>query len=296
MDRETILRKFETLNLAIKNGKRAPHKPLLVVSAIGDLMRGKDRLVPYSEIDKTLEELLSEFGTWRSRQNTQYPCWRLQNDGVWEVPEAGRVRLTASGDAFKSDLIECNIHWGFTEEIAQLLRTDPVLATDIIRIMLDGHFPRETLQDDILKRIGIELTSTGMIRHKRDPNFRPKILKAYECRCAVCGFDLRLGQKPVALEAAHIRWHQYGGPDLETNGLALCSLHHKLFDRGAFTLSSDFDILVSKDVKGTVGLCEWLTRFHGKKLNFPQFQIYYPNENFTIWHFKEIFKGEYRES
>lgn len=73
MDRETIVRKFETLNLASKDGKRAPHKPLLVVYAIGELMRGKDRLLPYSEIDKVLGELLSEFGTWRSRHNTRYP-------------------------------------------------------------------------------------------------------------------------------------------------------------------------------------------------------------------------------
>lgn len=295
MDRETIVRKFETLNYASKDGKRAPHKPLLVVYAIAELMRGKDRLLPYSEINKVLGELLSEFGTWRSRHNTQYPFWRLQSDGVWEVPDADRVRLTASGDAFKSDLIEFNIRGGFAADIAIQLRTDPALVTEVIRMMLDGHFPRETLQDDILKRVGIELTSTGMIRHKRDPNFRPKILKAYEYQCAVCGFDLRLGQNPVALEAAHIKWHHYGGPDLETNGLALCSLHHRLFDRGAFTLSSDFNILVSKNAKGTVGLREWLTRFHGKKLNFPQLEVYHPNETFALWHFKEVFKGDYRE-
>ena len=66
MDRELILQKFETLNLARKDGARAPHKPLLVICAIGELMRGKDRLLPYSEIDKTLGELLREFGAWRS--------------------------------------------------------------------------------------------------------------------------------------------------------------------------------------------------------------------------------------
>ena len=294
MDRETIVRKFGSLNLASKDGARAPHKPLLVVYAIGELMRGKDRIHPYSEIDKVLGELLSEFGTWRSRNNTHYPFWRLQNDGVWEIPDSDKVRLTASGDAFKSDLIEYNVHGGFTDEIAHTLKTDPGLTIEIIRMMLDGHFPRETLQDDILKRIGIELTSTGMIRHRRDPNFRPRILKAYEFQCAVCGFNVRLGQKLVALEAAHIKWHHYGGPDLETNGVALCSLHHKLFDRGAFTLSTNLEILVSDDANGTSGFQEWLKRFHGKKLNGPQRNTYLPSEEFTHWHFKEVFKGDYR--
>ena len=37
----------------------------------------------------------------------------------------------------------------------------------------------------------------------------------------------------VGLEAAHIRWHQFSGPDINENGLALCSIHHRLFERGA---------------------------------------------------------------
>jgi len=72
-------------------------------------------------------------------------------------------------------------------------------------------------------------------RKKRDPAFRQKVLKAYEWRCAVCGFDVKLGTVAIALDAAHIRWHQAGGPDVENNGLALCVLHHKTFDLGAFT-------------------------------------------------------------
>lgn len=106
---------------------------------------------------------------------------------------------------------------------------------------------------------------------------------------------MRLGYRPVALEAAHIKWHQAGGPDVEVNGLALCSLHHKLFDRGAFTLSNDLEILVSDGAYGSVGFQEWLMRFHGQKLNFPQRQTYYPSENYTRWHVKEVFQGEYRE-
>ena len=160
--------------------------------------------------------------------------------------------------------------------------------------MLDAHFPA-SIHEDILQAVGIELTLKSPGRRKRSPNFRANILKAYEYRCAVCGFDVRLGHNPVALEAAHIKWHQAGGPDVEVNGLALCSLHHKLFDRGAFTLSNDLEILVSEDAYGSVGFQEWLMRFHGQKLNFPQRQTYYPSEDFTRWHVREVFQGEYRE-
>ena len=258
------------------------------------MLRGKDRLLPYSEIDTKLGELLSEYGSRRTAQGTQYPFWRLQTDGIWEVSDAEKIRLTDSRDAWKTDLIDYNVHGGFTEEIASRLQADSRLAVEVIQGLLDGHFP-DTWHEDILQSAGIELTAKGVIRQRRDPKFRANILKAYEYRCAVCGFDVRLGLQPVALEAAHIKWHQAGGPDEEVNGLALCSLHHKLFDRGAFTLSNELEVLVSDDAHGSVGFQEWLMCFHRKKLHFPQRQIYYPSENFTQWHVHEVFTGEYRE-
>lgn len=41
---------------------------------------------------------------------------------------------------------------------------------------------------------------------------------------------------PTALEAAYILWHQAGGLDDFCNGLAVCPLHHKIFDKGALTI------------------------------------------------------------
>lgn len=294
MESDSILQIFQTLNIWRSDGARAPHKPLLVILAIGELLRGKGRLLPYSEIDTKLGELLAEYGPKRRPQGTHYPFWRLQTDGIWEVSDVEKIRLTASGDAFKGDLIDYNVNGGFTEEIAKHLQSDSQLASEIIQGLLNGHFPG-TWHEDILLSVGIELTAKGIIRQKRHPQFRANILKAYEYRCAVCGFDVRLGQQPVALEAAHIKWRQAGGPDVEVNGLALCTLHHKLFDRGAFTLSSDLEILVSDDAHGATGFQEWLMNFHGLKLNFPQRQTYYPSEHYTRWHVREVFKGEYRE-
>jgi predicted restriction endonuclease len=38
----------------------------------------------------------------------------------------------------------------------------------------------------------------------------------------------------VGIEAAHVRWHSQAGPDVVANGLALCALHHALFDLAIF--------------------------------------------------------------
>jgi len=61
----------------------------------------------------------------------------------------------------------------------------------------------------------------------------------------MCGYDGRLGREPVGLEAAHVQWWTFSGPDEVRNSMALCQLHHKLFDRGALGLRSDRTIRVS---------------------------------------------------
>jgi putative restriction endonuclease len=98
----------------------------------------------------------------------------------------------------------------------------------------------------------------------------------------------------VGLEATHIRWHQAGGPDIEGNGMALCSLHHKLFDRGAFTLDSSFRVIVSDDVNG-VGAEQVLWAYHQKNLNIPRQEKLYPYPDYVDWHVREVFHGNYTE-
>ena len=294
MDRGLILQKFKTLNLWQKGGKRAPHKPLLVLYAIGKLLRAESRLIAYSDVEEKLGKLLQEFGPWESSNRPEVPFWRLRNDGVWEVSDADKIRQTKSGDARITDLRRYEVAGGFPEPIALCLRNDPKLSFEISQNLLDAHFPA-SIHEDILQTVGIEFPIEVPDQRKRDSNFRENILKAYEYKCAVCGFDVRLGYKPVALEAAHIKWYQYGGPDIEENGLALCVLHHKLFDRGVFRLSNQLEILVSEYANGSVGFEEWLMRFHRKKINFPQKQSYYPKMDFIDWHVREVFKGDYRE-
>ena len=71
------------------------------------------------------------------------------------------------------------------------------------------------------------------------------VIEAWDRQCAFCGFDGAAGGGVVGIEAAHVRWFKLGGPDDLDNGLALCSLHHKLFDRGALGLDANYHVQVS---------------------------------------------------
>lgn len=128
-------------------------------------------------------------------------------------------------------------------------------------------------------------------KRSRDVNFRERILKAYEYSCSVCGFNVRLGSNLVAIDAAHIQWHQSGGPDIEENGIALCSLHHKLFDRGVFTITNEHQLIVAEEAHGTNGFEEWLMRYHGSKIRRPIHPDYQPRDNYINWHLREVFRS-----
>ena len=85
-----------------------------------------------------------------------------------------------------------------------------------------------------VKRQRIRITST---EYPRSPKFRQDVLGAYSYRCAMCGIQLDL------VEAAHIVPHSHPkGLDIVSNGLALCTLHHRSFDTGLLYVRDDYSI------------------------------------------------------
>lgn len=296
MNSKSIFSKFENLTVWKQGGKRAPHKPLLALYALSCAIQKDKRLLPFSELNSKLIELLHDFGPPQKSYRPEYPFWRMQKDGIWEVksPETVEWQLTSSGDAKKSQLLQHNAHGGFPEKIYTLLQKDPSLFSSVVQKLLEDNFP-PSIHEDILQSVGIDLSAGIATIKRRNPDFRNRVLRAYENRCAICGFDIRMENTPICLEAAHIKWHTAGGPDEEKNGLALCTLHHKLFDRGAFTFSEDMKILVSDRANGSDAFNKWLLNYHGQRLSTPNRTSYQPSMSFRTWHVREVFKGEVRE-
>jgi len=127
---------------------------------------------------------------------------------------------------------------------------------------------------------------------RRDPTFRERVLRAYEYRCCVCGFDLRIGNVSAGLEAAHIQWFTADGPDVESNGMAMCALHHKIFDLGAFTVEpANLSIVFSQNLQLGDATRAQLLSYHGAGIIGPQSKTYAPDGAFLKWHAKEVFKA-----
>lgn len=173
------------------------------------------------------------------------------------------------------------------------LRVHPAALVHMARQLLEAHFP-ETLHDDLCDRFGLSLqepaSGAAAAKRPRDPRFRDLILRAYEFRCAVCGFDGRLDTTVVGLEAAHVRWHQAAGPDTEDNGLALCSIHHKLFDLGVFSLTPVLSIAVSDLLNRSAETNDLMLRHHAQALRGPRPDKAPVAETFRDWHWQQVFK------
>jgi len=278
----------------MNGSQRAPHKPLLILFALGKLQRENQRLIPYSEIDGKLTSLLREFGPSRKSYHPNYPFWRLQKDHIWEIPGSQILTTNKSGDVNKSDLIQHDIHGGLSKEVYHYLLKRRELIPKVAFRILDAHF-EATLHEDILSAVGLSLEPYDKNKKKRDPEFREKVLSAYEYKCAVCNYNVRINNSLVGLEAAHIQWHKADGPDDVENGLALCSLHHKLFDYGIFTIGKNHTFLISEKASGYGGFSDLLLQHHSQNLNRPIRTSYEPAIKYIDWHHSEVFKSPARE-
>ena len=295
--KDEFLKRIGELNVWRTGGQRAPHKPLLLLLALGDASRGRPRQSTFAEIEPRLRQLLVRFGPPRKAHHPEFPFIRLGNDGVWDVTRFEDLPRNRSGDVSRKYLVDQRIAAGFPNALFTALAANPGLIADATQLLLDGHFPA-SLHEDIRNAVGLTTHEVrDAPRRARDPKFRHDVLRAYERHCAVCGFDIRLVDDLLGLEAAHIKWHAAGGPDKVCNGLALCGLHHKALDRGAIGIEPDgsrFRVLISAEVNGHSQAIRWLLDYAGQTLRQPIDSDWAPHPAFVDWHRNEVFRGPAR--
>jgi putative restriction endonuclease len=154
---------------------------------------------------------------------------------------------------------------------------------------------------DLCDAVGLELelaeadALAAPERRQRDRRMREMVLTAYEYQCAFCGYDGMIGTAPVGLEAAHVRWWAFDGPDDVDNGLCLCSLHHKLFDKGVLGIGDGHRILVSQQFVGrSQAAREHVTALAGRPLIGPQPGLPPISAAHRSWHTSQVFHGSPR--
>ena len=292
-DLEGWVERLSALRQYQHKGKRVPHKPLLVLMALGRLAETGSSDLPWSDAEEVLADLIAEFGpatrTGR-RQSAAYPFTRLRTDGVWKLS-----RDVPMDDVGPLDAAPIT---GRLESSLERALSRPGQIEEAARLLVDAQFPR-TVAPDVLIAVGLDpdrVFASGSARapdaeRRRSSSWPLAILEAWDRQCAFCGYDGQLGSSSVGLEAAHIRWFNLGGPDDLNNGMALCSLHHKLFDRGALGLDQEYRILVSTVYSARTEAAKRVYDLHCRPLR-PRHGTALPAVEHGMWHGREVFRGQ----
>lgn len=252
--------------------------------------KGHDRLFNYgSEIYEPLLDLLERYGPQRRDQRPDMPFWRLKGDGFWELQNAELCSTNGSRQPPRHELIEYNVAGGFDADNFAFVAKNHRLIDTLAQQLLEAHFP-SSIQEDIADEMGFVIRIS---LRQRDPKFRHMVLRAYNYQCSICGFNMRHDNAPIALEAAHIRWKQHHGPCEVPNGLALCAIHHKAFDRGSIGFDENMRVMVFGAVNGGGVVQRLFWDFAGKAIALPPIKENYPGERFVEWHREEVFRGEH---
>ena len=267
-----------------RGDKRAVHKPLLLLLALGAYKN--NRSLNWEIVDRELGRLLKQFGG-ANPKGTVYPFIRLQNDGYWTVQGFEHQK----GDARVTELHKINPTASLSPNLVSELAADPDKLQTLTNQILNDYFAH-SMKEDILESVGLAPSQTEhtSARRKRHPEFKNAVLNAYDRKCAICGYGARMDEISVGIEAAHIKWHAYSGPDKLNNGIALCSLHHKLFDRGAFALDNNYRLIPSKQLNGP-GIDQAIFRHANQTIKLPRQVDDYPLMEYLHWQRSEVFKG-----
>jgi putative restriction endonuclease len=110
----------------------------------------------------------------------------------------------------------------------------------------------------------------------------------------LAGLRQALGHYPVAIEAAHVRWHSQQDPDEMVNALALCALHHAQFDLGVLGITEDRRIRVPRLYVARNETGQAVDALAGKPLLIPRLRQPTVDVVYISWHHRQVFKGALR--
>ncbi len=127
---------------------------------------------------------------------------------------------------------------------------------------LDDQQPA-LLEDETERRYAVREVRTRM----HQARFRGRVLVAYATRCAIC----RLKEARL-LDAAHIVADlEEAGEPVVSNGLSLCSIHHRAYDQDLVGVTPDYEVRVSRRLLDEEDgpMLDLLKEFHSREIVLP---------------------------
>jgi putative restriction endonuclease len=114
------------------------------------------------------------------------------------------------------------------------------------------------------------------------------VLSNYNYTCAVTGQRFK-SPRHVEADGAHIIRKDVRGTDDPRNGIAFSRSAHWAFDRGIFTISDQYEVVVNPKIStASVSMFPAL-EIDRRKIVLPANEHYWPHPNALAWHKQEVF-------
>jgi putative restriction endonuclease len=154
MTRDELLERVANLRVFERDLEKAPHKPLLLLWALGRFAAGAPRECHLAEVEQAIGPLLAELSPRTRGRGAEFPFWALQSDGLWVVTPSGLPpRKGHSSRPARKTLLGASVTGSLAPDVIVMLEKDPGLVDDLISGTLSAHFPagihariREALQ------------------------------------------------------------------------------------------------------------------------------------------------------
>jgi putative restriction endonuclease len=306
-DLRFYIRKFAKLNVNRNNGVSAPHKPVLLLTVIEmieqkKIQRNQIHLSP--ELLATFLKYWSRLVTTDHRSNISLPFFHLTGDKFWHLVanigyEGNMSSLKPSLPALRNAVSYASLD----PELFELL-LDSASRTQLISVLIQAWFPSQSVDlktiyaVDEFQTIQTKLQEKGGTVYNledlkdeekifvRNAAFRKIVIALYQRRCALCGLRIIDREGLNIVDGAHIKPFSEFRDDRFDNGLALCKNHHWAFDRGWFSISDDYRILIPRDrfTEEPPQDTRPMQDFDQEPIFLPLQVAHYPRQEALEWH------------
>ena len=141
----------------------------------------------------------------------------------------GEIAIAFIPDFFVEYVKNCEQLHSFGESLTEMAILENVVKSE------DTVINNETLNQVAQKR---QEAIVSIKKKKRESSFTKRVLTAYSHKCAICDIQLKL------IDASHIvPVSEDYSTDETKNGIALCALHHRAYDKSLITFNEKYQVI-----------------------------------------------------
>jgi putative restriction endonuclease len=295
---ENCLNRLAQLRVDRATGDPAPHKPLLLLAVFEFAERCQ---LPLKELPLSPELAFQFYTYWavvahrrRQRPDVRLPFHYLKSDGFWTVVDETHLpsnNFRTSTTAVMSPEFEAFANDRASREQARRLLIAKYFRSEE-RVALYEMFGIPVPADDQIARDAAMGPPEGVVARAREARFRLIVIPAYNYTCALTGYRLTTISAGSIVDAAHIHQFADSRNNDPSNGIALCKNAHWLFDRGLWTISNEYRVIVARDkFSESSPDGRALGEYHDQMLRLPAEKLRWPDVRHLTWHRQHRFLG-----